>query len=1431
MKNFWKRTGKIFVVLILLLGFSLPNFNGLFAKAETVISVADAIANNSGTATVEGYIVAYTLGTKNYTRDPARFNGDTNIAIADSPSETDPSKIMPVQITNTGNWRTTFGLQSNPSNIGKKVRVTGTLEAYFTVPGLRTPTAMSFVDGSTPDPEPEPENPELKTIAEIRGTSLDTKVATTGIVTAVFGGSNDTVYIQDDTAGIVLYGPNLGLEVGDQVEAQGNLTEYSSLLEIVLTKNDIKVIGKTDVPEATIVKASELREEIEGMLLSVENVKIVSVSGANYTAEDSEGTRFIIRTTNPSLFVAGKTYDSITGALGAFNNVYQLLPRGAEDVIENANKVQAVTANPPAGFIKPGTEVTLSTATDGATIHYTLNDDTPTAESATFEEPIVIDENVVIKAIALKDGMENSDVATFNYMLQEGEVRIHDIQGISHYSLYDGQNVSDIEGIVTHVASNSEFYMQDLQPDDDDQTSEGILVYRSGHGKKVGDIVKVTGEVKEYYRGSSQGTDLPITEIAASSITTVSSNNELPEPIVIGKDRIPPTVEIDSDSLTVFNPEVDGIDFYESIEGMLIEIEDPKIVAPVYSGELVVVAKQTETNTNAGGLKLTAEDGNPERLHIVTNSSNLVAKAGDYFNEPIKGIMSYSNSNFKVLLSGNLPQIQEGATKQEITSIEKVDDQLTIATYNIENFSATTSAAKVTKIAQSIITNLKSPDIIGLTEVQDNNGATNNGETSADQTAQVLINKIKELGGSTYVYTDVAPVNNQDGGQPGGNIRPGFLYNPERVTLAEGSKGKATEAVAYADGKLSVNPGVIDPTNAAFESSRKPLVAQFEFQDESVIVIANHFNSKSGDQPLFGSNQPPVLSSEVQRNKIAAVVNGFVKSVQADNPEANVVVVGDFNDFEFSNPMNILKGNELTNMIDAVPFEKRYTYSYQGNSQVLDHILVSNNLASSTIVDIPHLNSSLMEEHGRASDHDPVLIQTKLKNIPVKTYAKTFNLTGFKTNKLSVNTPDSLVDLDQTSIIADAIYLKYTATLKGDGLRNTKVVISSASAETIIDITGAEVKEVVIENADIKEIHGAENVQKWTVADGVDTSKIKFFDSKGKAIASPFVPESAIDIILKKQFPNVSVQKGTSHTINLNEYFQSLTGLKLNYSTTIGFIEEDILTLPVDEEGNYIIAVTASNGSSEFTTTFSLIVSSNSEIDSYYRTAVNKTGSELKAALHNIIKEHTKLTYSQVWDALKETDEDPANSNNVILLYANKSISKSSNGGNVGQWNREHVWPQSHGNFGTNAGPGTDLHNLKPEDVQANSSRGNKDFDNGGQKNRFCECYTDSDSWEPPDHVKGDVARMMFYMAVRYEGAGELDLELVDYTGTGSNPILGKLSTLIEWNELDPVDDFERNRNNIIYSKWQHNRNPFIDYPEWAEEIWGAAINKANAAS
>lgn len=228
--------------------------------------------------------------------------------------------------------------------------------------------------------------------------------------------------------------------------------------------------------------------------------------------------------------------------------------------------------------------------------------------------------------------------------------------------------------------------------------------------------------------------------------------------------------------------------------------------------------------------------------------------------------------------------------------------------------------------------------------------------------------------------------------------------------------------------------------------------------------------------------------------------------------------------------------------------------------------------------------------------------------------------------------------------------------------------------------------------------------------------------------------------------------------------------------------------------------------------------------DTYYEDAVGKTGQELKNSLHGIISrtQTGKLTYSQVWDALKDTDEDPANSANIIQLYTGKSQSKDANGAEPDDWNREHVWAKSHGDFGTDTGPGTDIHHLRPADVTVNSTRGNKDFDNGGSEvgeapgNR-----TDDDSFEPRDADKGDVARMILYMAVRYDGDdGFPDLEPNDNVDNGSQPYLGRISVLKQWSQQDPPSDFEKHRNQVIFDKYQHNRNPFIDHPEWVNEIW-----------
>lgn len=231
----------------------------------------------------------------------------------------------------------------------------------------------------------------------------------------------------------------------------------------------------------------------------------------------------------------------------------------------------------------------------------------------------------------------------------------------------------------------------------------------------------------------------------------------------------------------------------------------------------------------------------------------------------------------------------------------------------------------------------------------------------------------------------------------------------------------------------------------------------------------------------------------------------------------------------------------------------------------------------------------------------------------------------------------------------------------------------------------------------------------------------------------------------------------------------------------------------------------------------------------YYVQAIGKTGTALRVALNEAAaRNHVRMSYSAVWDALKYTDEDPANTANVLLLYTARSQAKTHNAGanssDQDAWNREHVWAKSHGFPSEGQWAHTDIHHLRPEDVSVNGTRGNKDFDWGGSTiGEAPGNLTDADSFEPRAAVKGDVARMMFYMAVRYDGGdatGVGNLELSDNVGTSGN-LFGKRCTLVAWHRADPVDAAEIRRHGRIVER-QGNRNPFVDYPAWVDEVFGA---------
>ena len=229
----------------------------------------------------------------------------------------------------------------------------------------------------------------------------------------------------------------------------------------------------------------------------------------------------------------------------------------------------------------------------------------------------------------------------------------------------------------------------------------------------------------------------------------------------------------------------------------------------------------------------------------------------------------------------------------------------------------------------------------------------------------------------------------------------------------------------------------------------------------------------------------------------------------------------------------------------------------------------------------------------------------------------------------------------------------------------------------------------------------------------------------------------------------------------------------------------------------------------------------------YYNSVNTGSSQLLRSSLHNLIDDHNVVSYESSKQHLQNTDADPNDSGNIILIYKQNSVNESWDGGDT--WNREHIWAASYGLYDTDAYK--DLHNLKPADPSVNSSKGNKNFDNGGiQHDEAIECFFTQDTWEPADAVKGDIARILFYMDIRYEGGeDEPDLAVTEALNNMADvPNIGKLSTLLDWHLQDPVDDFEMSRNEVIYSI-QGNRNPFIDHPEYVSILWGSDGSLSNA--
>jgi predicted extracellular nuclease len=555
--------------------------------------------------------------------------------------------------------------------------------------------------------------------------------------------------------------------------------------------------------------------------------------------------------------------------------------------------------------------------------------------------------------------------------------------------------------------------VQDPEGDDDPATSDGMFVFKTGSKPNIGDHVELTDTVTEFIPGGAATGNLSTTQMSFPGITHISSGNLLPTPVLIGTNgRVAPAVDVITKSERPvnlqdvpgdFNPDNDGIDFYESLEGMLVTIEDPVAVSATrtfnsFSSEMFTLTNNggeiapSDARTARGGINLQPDPGNdgdqnPERVQIQFDGTLFppsvpAITVGDRLGD-VTGVVGYSFGNFEV----NALQafsVTPGGLGKESSDLVGTRDKVAVASYNVLNLSPGASDDNQrTTLASQIVNNLGSPDVIALQEIQDNSGDTDDGTIDATLTLQALADAISDAGGPSYEFFDVAPVDGTSGGVPGGNIRNAYLYNPDRVKLVD---------------FVSLTPDVLSAMGAsnpdAFFGTRNPLAATFKFSGKEFTVINNHLTSRFGSTPVFGGPQPFVQAGETEREAQLGALNEVVDALlalgrgdeDAASKAGRVIVLGDLNTMEFTNDLTeILPGTGadrvLTNLIDSLTDDNVYTFNFEGNSQVLDSLLVTDNLLDGAEFDIVHVNIDFPRvDNTVGSDHDPLLVRFDVGN-------------------------------------------------------------------------------------------------------------------------------------------------------------------------------------------------------------------------------------------------------------------------------------------------------------------------------------------------------------------------------------------------------------------------------------------------------------------
>ncbi len=689
-------------------------------------------------------------------------------------------------------------------------------------------------------------------------------------------------------------------------------------------------------------------------------------------------------------------------------------------------------------------------------------------------------------------------------------------EGISGFNIASAGFVT-VRAIVTavdNVGTRQGFYLSEEITDWDGNsyTSEGIFVMTRNDanvgtvvsGVSVGDLVQLSAQVMEYQAFST----MPRTMLVNSTgLQIISTGNALP---VVTLTSIPnavltavtPDYTDSSDGVgDTFDASVYALSYFETVEGMLVTIPnmvvadgfvstsggDPFLQAYsldsanpgqinsrggyTVSGDPPIGPPDTATtgdDTNHGGQHLHDGDVNPDIIELdftdfaMTPPAGLASGAsmGDLLGD-ITGIIDFDFTDRKLFVTGMEPGgFVDGSVTQETTAFGNDGRSLTVAAFNVENLDPGDGAARFTAIANAIANNLNAPDIISIEEMQDNNGATNDGTTDASTTWQLLVDALNLATGAHYQWVDQAPTNGAEGGEPGGNIRVGFLYNTDRVqlgdldanaTLAERRQytdrigdgvRDAGDLIAYDDSMIAgeINSG-------DWSSTRRSLLGEFTFHGNTVYVTANHFSAKGGSGEFWQFDQDlgtgdPLNAGWDKRNNQAQDIYTMLNLIQQSNPNVGIISGGDYNDFYFYRPLTTLTGYtnadgtarvggaRFDNLTLTLPEAERYTYTFDGRSQAIDHIVVNDLLANVATYDVVHLNTGFNPSNSLAiSDHDPGI--------------STFDFRNFAEVLTGTALGDSINGFGGDDVIS---------TLDGDDL-----LIGGAGADVLIGGTGSDI--------------------------------------------------------------------------------------------------------------------------------------------------------------------------------------------------------------------------------------------------------------------------------------------------------------------------------------------------------------------------------------